>query len=238
MSAPTFTAIADHALLVEFATEISDDASQQVVALDGELSADPPTGMLEAVPAFVNLLIAFDPLLTDHDELTAAVHRRLSAEVRHEPHPTSHVVPVCYDPSFAFDLEAVAAATGLSTEAVIAEHLAGDYRVAMYGFAPGYAYMAGVPSSIQLPRKPAAVRGIPAGSLIIAGPQCLITTLDMPTGWSVIGRSATQVLRPHHVRPFRFDIGDRVTFERVDRPTFDRLATEANNHERQSGFGE
>ena len=34
---------------------------------------------------------------------------------------------------------------------MIAAHLAGDYRVYMYGFAPGYDYLAGVPAAIRQP---------------------------------------------------------------------------------------
>jgi inhibitor of KinA len=67
------------------------------------------------------------------------------------------------------------------------------------------------------------VRGIPAGSVIVAGPQCLVTTIDMPTGWSVIGRSPTRVLRPEADQPFLFDPGDRVVFERIDRAAYDEL---------------
>ncbi|MEZ5228912.1 MAG: allophanate hydrolase subunit 1 [Acidimicrobiales bacterium] len=227
MTTPTFTAIADHALLVEFATEISDRASHSVVALDRALEDQPPAGLLEVVPAFVNLLIDFDPLATDHDALTHAVLALLANEDAHTTEPTVHRVPICYDPSLALDLSTVAAATGRSTEAVIEAHLAGEYRVAMYGFAPGYAYMAGVPEPIQVPRKQAAVRGIAAGSVIIAGPQCLITTLDMPTGWSVIGRSPTRVLRPDHADPFLFAPGDRVVFERVDLASYNRLEAAA-----------
>jgi inhibitor of KinA len=85
----------------------------------------------------------------------------------------------------------------------------------MYGFAPGYAYMGGVPLALQLPRKPVAERGHPVGSVIIAGPQCLITTLPMPTGWWVIGRTPLAVLDPLGERPFRFDPGDTIRFERM-----------------------
>ena len=85
----------------------------------------------------------------------------------------------------------------------------------MYGFAPGYAYLGGVPDPIQVPRKPVPLRDVPAGSVIIAGPQCLITTLTMPTGWSIIGRSPTRVLTDDPDHPFLFDIGDRVMFERI-----------------------
>ena len=65
---------------------------------------------------------------------------------------------------------------------MIFAHLAKTYHVVMYGFAPGYAYLGGMPPALHLPRKPSAKRGVPAGSVIIAGAQCLIATLTMPTG--------------------------------------------------------
>ena len=59
------------------------------------------------------------------------------------------------------------------------------------------------------------MRGVAAGSVIIAGAQCLVTTLTMPTGWWVIGRSPTRILTGDAARPFLFDVGDRVRFRRV-----------------------
>ena len=222
-SPPTFTAVADHGLLVEFATEISDAANSSVVALDRAIAESSIAGIVETVPAFVSVLIDFDPVATDHVEVESAV-RSLLAHSPDTPRASRrHTVYVCYDDAFAPDLGGVASAAGLSVEAVISAHLAGDYRVVMYGFAPGYAYMAGVDDAIQVPRKPTPVRDVAAGSVIIAGPQCLITTIEMPTGWSIIGRSATRVLRPEAARPFLFDPGDRVTFERVGRAEFERL---------------
>jgi inhibitor of KinA len=112
---------------------------------------------------------------------------------------------------------------------VINAHLAGDFHVLMYGFSPGYAYLSGVPSEIQVPRKAAPVRDVAAGSVIIAGPQCLVTTLTMPTGWSIIGRSPTQILTGDDSHPFLFDVGDSVNFERIDQATFARLQSETTH---------
>ena len=98
----------------------------------------------------------------------------------------------------------------------------GTHLMLKAGFAPGFAYLAGVPAAIQLPRKPAPVRGLPAGSVAIAGPQCLTSTLVMPTGWWVIGRSPTRILTDDSERPFLFDVGDEVVFRRIDRATFDK----------------
>jgi len=59
------------------------------------------------------------------------------------------------------------------------------------------------------------VRGVPAGSVIIAAGQCIVTTLTMPTGWWIIGHSPTLILDPTGAQPFLFDVGDRVKFRRV-----------------------
>lgn len=136
----------------------------------------------------------------------------------------TRAIEVCYDPDFGPDLGKVAERTGVTEEQVIAAHLSGEYKVFMYGFAPGYAYLAGVPAAIQLPRKDAAVRGVPAGSVVIAGPQCLVTALTMPTGWWIIGRSPTRILSNDPGCRFLLDVGDAVAFRRIDRTAFDALA--------------
>lgn len=212
---PTFTPVADHALLVSLGGTIADDTSAAVIALDRALAESPPAGLRECVPAFVNLLVEFDPLLTDHRQIREAVELLLQRPAATRAPGRLHEVEVCYDGDFSPDLAAVAQATGLSVDAVIGCHLQGEYEVRMYGFAPGYAYLSGVPHAIQVPRKPAAVRGIPAGSVIIAGPQCMVTTLTMPTGWAIIGRSPTRILTGDEAAPFLFEVGDRVRLRRI-----------------------
>lgn len=232
---PSFTPVADHALLVSFGDVIADDTSAAVLALDRALLDSPPTGMAECVPALVNLLIDFDPVLTDHVQVRAHVERLLRTPSRGQARGQQREVEVCYDEEFAPDLAAVARAVGLSIDDVVSCHLQGDYVVRMYGFAPGYAYLSGVPRAIQVPRKPAAVRGIAAGSVLIAGPQCLVSTLTMPTGWSIIGRSPTRILLPDERAPFLFAVGDTVRFMRIDRAQYEaRKATERE----QAGRGQ
>jgi inhibitor of KinA len=224
MMPAAFKAVADHALLVTFADAISLEAHATVVALDKSIACNMPAGVIETVPALVNILISFDPLETDHAAIEATVRHLLDSLTIDDIAGLRHTVQVCYDGPFSPDLDAVADATGLTTDAVINAHLAGDFQVLMYGFSPGYAYLSGVPSDIQVPRKPAPVRDVPAGSVIIAGPQCLVTTLTMPTGWSIIGRSPTPILTGDPDRPFLFDVGDHVTFERIDLATYQRLS--------------
>jgi inhibitor of KinA len=215
MTFPQYRPVADHAVMVVMGDTISDATHASVLRLDRALAANPFAGFTEAIPAYASLLVDFDPMVTDHPAVAQHLRALLDAPETSSPAPTQREILVCYDN--ARDLAEVAARTGMSAEAVIAAHLAGDYRVFMYGFAPGYAYLGGVPAPLQLDRKPTPVRNIPAGSVIIAGPQCLVTTLTMPTGWWVIGQSPTRVLTADPKHPFLFDVGDSVTFRRISR---------------------
>ena len=70
------------------------------------------------------------------------------------------------------------------------------------------------------------MRGVPTGSVIIAGAQCIVTTLTMPAGWWRIGRSPTRILLDDPARPFLFDAGDLIEMRRIDRATYDRRMAE------------
>lgn len=211
---PSFRAVADRAVLVVFAETPGPEAEAAVHALDRALATAPCPGLVEAVPAYVTLAVIFDPVETDHAAVTAHL-RGLLAHRPPAPEPADHEIAVCYDPPFAPDLAEVSARTGLSPEDVIAAHLSGAYHVVMYGFAPGYAYLAGLPPALRLDRKPVPLRGVPAGSVIVAGAQCLVTTLDLPSGWWIIGRSPAKILTGDPARPFLFDVGDRIRFRRI-----------------------
>ncbi len=211
---PQFRPVAEHGLLVEFGDRLNEASHAAVLRLDRALAAQPFPGFAEAVPAYVNLLVRFDPLLIDHAGVENALRALLLAAPTATQTGALRSVDVVYDGA---DLAEVATRTGLTPDQVIATHLAGDYSVALYGFAPGYAYLSGLPDPIRLPRKDAAVRGVPAGSVIIAAGQCIVTTLTMPTGWWIIGHSPTLILDPTGPQPFLFDVGDRVKFRRVSR---------------------
>lgn len=222
---PVFRPMGEAVLMAEFGTLIADDVHDRVLALDAALTAQPFEGFLEAVPAYASLMVVFDPLLTDHDLAADALAALARQPASARSAPRQHEVEVCYGGEYGPDLEAVAQAAGMSVEEVIALHGSVGYKVYLYGFAPGYAYLAGVPQALQLPRKPAPVRGIAAGSVIIAGPQCLVQTLDMPTGWWVIGRSPTKILTGDSARPFLFDVGDEVRFRPVTPARYEEVAT-------------
>lgn len=223
---PRFQKIADHSVLVEFAEQVEEAAHETVLALDAAISGANLPGVVDVVPAMVSLLVLFDPLITDHDQIAGALRQLIGRPAARAKTRRQHDVAVCYDPAFAPDLAEVSARTGLSPEEVIKTHLSGDYRVYMYGFAPGYAYLAGLPPALRLDRKTQPVPNIPAGAVIIAGAQALVTTLTMPTGWWIIGRSPTRILTGDDTAPFLFDVDDAIRFRQIDMAQYKALASD------------
>jgi inhibitor of KinA len=207
--------------LLNFGSAINPAVFDHILALEAALNAAPPRGLVETVPAYATLLLILDPLVTDAETLAAAACSLSAATIAAPITGTLHSIPMCCDADLAPDLADAADRLGLSPEALIDTHLATEFRVYMYGFAPGYAYMDGVAPALHLPRKAVPVRSRPPGTIMIAGGQCLVTTLPMPTGWWVIGATRTPVLRPDDARPFLFQPSDRVRFTHQSRADFE-----------------
>lgn len=221
---PAFRPMGSAALLVEFAPLSSPATVAAVRGLDAALAAAPPHGLQEVVPTGASLMALFDPLLTDHATLAASLRASLHAPPPPARPPALHQVPICTDPDLAPDLAELAEKLGLSPESVSGLHQGAEFTVAFYGFAPGYAYLDGLPEALRIDRKPVPKRGVPAGSVIIAGGQCLITTQTMPTGWWIIGRTPFSVMTADPDRPFRLETGDRLRFVAAPRSVLEGLA--------------
>ncbi len=96
------------------------------------------------------------------------------------------VVPVRYDGD---DLDAVASACAMSREAVVDAHVAGSYLVDFCGFAPGFAYLSGLPHPLHLPRRDRPRPRVPAGAVAIADRYAAVYPRSTPGGWHLIGRT-------------------------------------------------
>ncbi len=212
---PRLRCVGDSAILVEFGDMIDPTINARVVALDRGLTQAPLPGIVSLTPAYASLMVEYDPLATEPARLLPALERLAKNASPLQARSRLFEVPVCYDPPFAPDLEKVAKASGISPETVINAHLGSTLRVYMYGFAPGYAYLGGLAPEIRLPRRTTPVRDVPAGSVIIAGQQCIVTTFLMATGWWIIGRSPAKLFRPEQEEPVLFSVGDEVRFVRV-----------------------
>jgi KipI family sensor histidine kinase inhibitor len=96
-------------------------------------------------------------------------------------------LPVVYDGP---DLAEVASLTGLDEAEVVALHTATEFTVAFTGFAPGFAYLRGLPDVLHVPRRSEPRTRVVAGSVGLAGDYSGVYPRVSPGGWQLIGRLA------------------------------------------------
>jgi KipI family sensor histidine kinase inhibitor len=131
-------------------------------------------------------------------------------------------VPVVYDGA---DLPELAARWGVSEAEAVRIHTGQEYRVAFCGFAPGFAYLTGLPERFAVPRRDSPRTRVPAGSVALAGRYTGVYPAASPGGWQLLGRTGLPLWDERRDPAALLTPGTRVRFTEA-RPTEDRL-TEA-----------
>ncbi len=208
------------ALVVEFGDTVDPALHDRVLALEAALAARPPAGLRETVPTYRSLMVHYDPLVLARADLVVAVRAATAGAVPKHQVDSLWVLPCCYDRAHAEDLDAIAEITGLTAEQVVATHAGTAYRIYMYGFAPGFCYLGGVPEALKVSRRPSPRPPHPPGAIMLGGGLSLISTVSMPTGWYVAGRTPERMFDVGREPPTFAAIGDLVRFEPVGRAEF------------------
>jgi KipI family sensor histidine kinase inhibitor len=210
----------DSAITVEFSRNIDDAGNRRVLALDRELAGAPIAGVTETVPTYRSLLVHYDPVQISFEalgeQLLALAQRPLPAATK----TRRWRIPVTYGGEHGIDLEDVAKTLRTTPDDIVARHVAGDYRVAMIGFTPGWSYLSGLEKFLHMPRRQNPRLLTPAGTISIGGVQTGVQCLAGPSGWHLLGRTAVRTYQLHRDPIFLLDPGDAITFTAVDAKTF------------------
>ena len=224
---PRYLPAGESALVVEFGDTIDPKIHDLVMALDAAIGQANWEGVIETVPTYRSLMIHFEPRLLTTEALIDALAGLDYASAPPRTRRQLWRIPACYDAPHGEDIAEVAARLGLSPARIIGLHLGARYRVYMYGFAPGFTFLGGLPEELTIPRRAVPRRPAPPGSLLIAGGQALIACCAMPTGWYEIGRTPVKMFDPRRGQIFLAGIGDELCFERIDPAAFDAMSTAA-----------
>ena len=171
-----------------------------------------PRALVEAIrawPGVIDVVIAHADAAAYFDREPTVSEARLAAlaTLPAEPEPSRTIeLAAIYDGP---DLDAVARAAACSTDEVRRLHAAAVYRVEAIGFAPGFAYLAGLPAELVLPRRATPRPRVPAGSLAIAAGYTAVYPFDSPGGWHLLGRVAVPMFGPGGAR---LQLADHVRF--------------------------
>lgn len=233
---PVLTPLGDRALLIRLGTSIDEATHRRVRAVYARLEARPVAGTIELVPAFASVAVHYDPAAVPNDKGAggASAYSRFAAAIQAAigdagdealPPPRTVELPVCYGGAFGPDLEEVARIHALSPQGVIELHTGAMYTVYMLGFAPGFAYLGGLPEALATPRRDQPRAAVPPGSVGIGGKQTGVYPIVSPGGWQLIGRTPVRLFDAGRQPPALLGAGDHVRFRAIVPDEFDRLAS-------------
>lgn len=220
LSPPRLLPSGDSAITVEFSRNIDDAANRRVLALDRVMAAEPVVGVTETVPTYRSLLVHYDPMQIGFEDLGAKLLAFAQRPVPAAVKTRRWRIPVVYGGAHGIDLEDVAKTLSTTPDDIVARHVAGDYRVAMIGFTPGWSYLSGLDASLQMPRRQNPRLLTPAGTISIGGVQTGVQCLAGPSGWHLLGQTAVRTYQLHRDPTFLLEPGDAITFAAVDSKTF------------------
>ena len=225
MVGPRYLYAGESALTIEFGDSADPALLAKVLALDAALATSPIDGIVETVPTYRSLMVHFDPRLLGTRDLIARLEALDLAEA--PPRQPRHWrIPACWDAPFSEDLDEVASLLDLPPDKVADLHAEARYTVVMYGFAPGFVFLAGLPDTLEVPRRQTPRPPAPPGALTIANGQALVASIAMPTGWYMLGRTPARTFDPARDPAFPIAVGDTVAFERIDAGRFEAMERE------------
>ena len=216
-----FQPASDQSLLIYFDEQITPEAHHAVLKLLHLLESEPVSGVRNLHPAYCSLLVKFDSLRYSHGEIETILRRYLErSKDTVNPDTRKIEIPVSYGGQFGPDLDEIASLHGLTSAQAIELHSSVTYVVRFLGFAPGFAYLAGLPDSLATSRLATPRRSVPAGSLGIAGKQTGIYPFSTPGGWRLIGRTQLSMFQVERPQMSLLTIGDQVRFKPISEAEF------------------
>lgn len=116
-------------------------------------------------------------------------------------------VPTTFDGE---DLPDVAARWQVTVDEAVRRLVETPLTVAFCGFAPGFAYLRGLPAAWAVPRLAAPRPRVPAGSVGLAGDYAGIYPTASPGGWRLVGHTGMSLFDVRAQPPARLTPGTRV----------------------------
>ena len=176
--------LGDHALLI--GVEGPAAARRVSRALHGAGVA----GLTEVVIGFATVMMAFDAAVEDlgawRPLLAQLMETSIMGELKDRPGEEREEgnlleIPCVFDGP---DLDEVARIAGCTPERVIELVTGRPLTVAVVGFAPGFAYLDGLPDELcHIPRRPRPRPAVPPGSVALANGHAAVYPTASPGGW-------------------------------------------------------
>jgi KipI family sensor histidine kinase inhibitor len=180
-------------------------------ALAESLWTTRPAGLLDLVASYDDLVLSFDPLVTDHAELRRAVRR--ASDAPFSPRPSrAFVLPAVYGSDHGPDLREVADELGVTPDQVVELHTAVPWVVRFRGAPVGAPMLDGGRTLAPVARRGEPRTRVVPGSVAISGLQSTVYPVASPGGWRLIGRTPLRLVDVSYPSLVPYRPGDTIRF--------------------------
>ena len=209
----TFKPYGERSLLIEWPQKIDENTLQNVVDFKKVLQKYYIKQRVYINNAYNSILVFYvDGIENIYDEIS--VLKALYDTNRSRVHLSKKLwkIPVCYDPKFGWDLDAISSNNNLKKEAIIDIHSGVQYTVYFIGFLPGFLYLGGLDKQLFIPRKATPRLQVDKGAVAIGGSQTGVYPHSSPGGWNIIGNSPIDFFNLDSQPPCFASPGDKIMF--------------------------
>lgn len=212
-----------NSILITYNSDINSDLIQVLSSLKSKLEIDFEEYLIDTVQSINSLLVVFDSNKISVDDFYIKVKSIKTGKTKNKLKSKIWEVPVCYDPSYASDLEEFSKSKNLSKQDVIKIHKSKVYDIMSMGFLPGFMYLGNTDNRLYCERKPRPSLNIKKGSIGLALNQTCIYPQDSPGGWHIIGSSPINFFDLNYKSPCFAKPGDKIKFIEISKSRYESI---------------
>jgi len=196
--------------------ELPYEAAQVAYQLTSQAASESWNGFIEAVPAFNQVGVYFDPDFFDPTLLDSPSEMLQFIAWQ----KTNYVIPILIDGP---DIDSASQQLQIDPAELMQIFCEAVFTVEAIGFCPGFPYLSGFPPELQgLSRLESPRAVVPPGSIAIVGDQACIYPQATPGGWNIIGRTPLVICDPDQ-NFFPLHAGDTIRFQSISASEFNQM---------------
>ena len=232
---PTYQHFGEGGILINWPARVDPLINDEVLRMDHFIANTFGEKIIELVPSYHSLAVYLKKGESISKFIELLNKTTVTVSDNRRDIDTVIIIPVCYESTFAPDLDVVASKNGLTRKDVIALHTQGLYKVYFLGFLPGFPYLGGLDEKLYTPRKSKPRTFVEKGSVAIGGEQTGIYTQDSPGGWNIIGRSPLEFFSCDTSLHCLLKPGDFVRFISVSAKKYKKIKTDLEKDKNRIG---
>lgn len=222
----TYKPFGERSVLIEWPVVIDENTLSDIIIFKEKIKKNNVKYVVELRAAYNSLLVLYGSIFKSFEDSVYSLQQlylKKSDDVKVTQKQWK--IPVCYDATFAIDLEQMSLEKGLSKEDIITLHSETVYTVYFIGFLPGFMYLGGLNEKLHIPRKETPRLKIEKGAVAIGGKQTGVYPSDSPGGWNIIGNSPLEFFNPKNNVPCFANAGDKIVFKPISLKEYKDIKT-------------